>query len=351
MADIEIFGAGIFGLSIAYCCARRGCKLRVIEKHDIGAGASGGFLGALAPHTPHQWNPKKQFQFESLVMASDWWTEVTDISGMNPVYQRHGRLQPIPNQNALALARQRQVDAKNNWKRKAEWQIIDAKGDWMPHSATGYAIFDTLSASIKPVEALHGLAAAIRSLGGIIDVGKAHGEGADIQIHATGHAGLQELSKTLGHEIWQGERGEAALLHCPVTGREQIFVDGIHLVPHSDKTLAIGSTSERLSRDGPAIGNSLKLHDLIAQAKHGLPQIRHAKLLKQWAGLRPRTPSRLPILGPYPGKPGHFIANGGFKIGFGLAPLVGEVVADLVLSGHNRIPLEFLPSSFLDPAK
>ena len=37
------------------------------------------------------------------------------------------------------------------------------------------------------------------------------------------------------------------------------------------------------------------------------------------------------LLGAWPGKPGHFIANGGFKIGFGLAPMVGIVMADLVL--------------------
>ena len=35
---------------------------------------------------------------------------------------------------------------------------------------------------------------------------------------------------------------------------------------------------------------------------------------------------------------GHFIANGGFKIGFGVAPLVAQVMADLVLEGRDRIP-------------
>ena len=39
----------------------------------------------------------------------------------------------------------------------------------------------------------------------------------------------------------------------------------------------------------------------------------------RWAGLRPRARSRAPMLGAWPGRPGHFIANGGFKIG----PLFG----------------------------
>ncbi|MBS0565688.1 MAG: FAD-dependent oxidoreductase, partial [Proteobacteria bacterium] len=34
-------------------------------------------------------------------------------------------------------------------------------------------------------------------------------------------------------------------------------------------------------------------------------------------------------------------ANGGFKIGFGMAPKVAEVMADLVLYGRDAIPEGF----------
>ena len=37
------------------------------------------------------------------------------------------------------------------------------------------------------------------------------------------------------------------------------------------------------------------------------------------------------MLGAHPLRPGQFVANGGFKIGFGVAPLAGEAMADLVL--------------------
>ncbi len=47
------------------------------------------------------------------------------------------------------------------------------------------------------------------------------------------------------------------------------------------------------------------------------------------------------MLGAWPGRDGHFIANGGFKIGFGMAPKVGQVMADLVLDGEDRIPDAF----------
>jgi glycine/D-amino acid oxidase-like deaminating enzyme len=35
------------------------------------------------------------------------------------------------------------------------------------------------------------------------------------------------------------------------------------------------------------------------------------------------------------------VANGGFKIGFGMAPKVAEVMADLVLDGRDGIPEGF----------
>ena len=47
------------------------------------------------------------------------------------------------------------------------------------------------------------------------------------------------------------------------------------------------------------------------------------------------------MLGAWPDRPSHFIANGGFKIGFGMAPKVAETMADLVLDGHDTIPADF----------
>ena len=67
--DVTIRGAGIFGLSVGWACARRGARVRVIDPGGIGAGASGGIVGALSPHVPEHWNPKKAFQLRALLMA------------------------------------------------------------------------------------------------------------------------------------------------------------------------------------------------------------------------------------------------------------------------------------------
>ena len=59
---LTVRGAGIFGLSIAWVLPQRGAQVQVIDPDGVGAGASGGIVGALAPHVPENWNPKKQFQ-------------------------------------------------------------------------------------------------------------------------------------------------------------------------------------------------------------------------------------------------------------------------------------------------
>jgi glycine/D-amino acid oxidase-like deaminating enzyme len=77
---------------------------------------------------------------------------------------------------------------------------------------------------------------------------------------------------------------------------------------------------------------------LVAAARAHVPALDTAPVIDRWAGIRPRATSRAPLLGHHPARPGAFIANGGFKIGFGIAPMVGEVMADLILEGRDRIP-------------
>ena len=84
MVDITIRGAGIFGLSIAWVCVCRGAKVQIIDPNGPGAGSSGGLVGALAPHVPENWNPKKAFQLDSLLMAKEFWAQVARAKRAKP---------------------------------------------------------------------------------------------------------------------------------------------------------------------------------------------------------------------------------------------------------------------------
>ncbi len=318
-ADVTVMGAGVFGLSVAYACARRGAVVRVIDPHGVAAGASGGLVGALAPHVPENWNAKKAFQFDSLIMAEAFWGDVAALTGQDVGYARSGRLQPLADDRAVALAQARAETAATLWQGKAIWEVVPtADAPWMPPSPTGMVVHDTLSALIHPRRATRALADAVVALGGeVLTEGRAEGK----VVWATGWAGMQETGGN-------GVKGQAALLDFNAAGQPQLFADALHIIPHGDGTVAIGSTSER-EFDDP-YGTDDALDDVLTRAYAAFPVLADAPVLERWAGVRPRSKSRAPVLGAHPTRDGEYIANGGFKIGFGMAPKVGAVMAALV---------------------
>lgn len=336
--DVTVRGAGIFGLSIAWICHRRGARVQVIDPAGPGAGSSGGVVGALAPHVPENWNPKKAFQLESLLMAEAFWQDVEATGGVSAGYGCLGRLQPIADARTLELAEARCQTAAELWHGKATWQVRPASdfGDWCPPSATGQVIHDTLSARMHPRRACAALVAALRA-GGVEVSGD--GREAGLVLHATGYQGLLELNALSPRTVGGGVKGQAALLAHDAGAVPQLYADGLHIIPHADGTLAIGSTSER--EFGRPDETDSQLDDVIARAVAAMPQLAGVDVLDRWAGVRPRARSRAPMLGAYPGRAGHFIANGGFKIGFGMAPKIAEVMADLLLEGRDAIPEGF----------
>ena len=338
MTGVTVMGGGVLGLCTAFVLARRGVTVRVVEKRRIGAGASGGVVGALAPHAPEQWNAIKAFQFDSLIMAESFWSDVAQIGGADPGYARLGRVQPLGDDAAVARAHARAEAAADLWQGRARWQVIAA--DQAPgmalRSDTGLVVMDTLSARLSPRAALAALTAALAARGVTVEAGDAPPAGAQAVIWATGAEGLADLSAALGVSIGAAVKGQAALLAADWRDAPQIYAPGLHVVPHADGLVAVGSTSEREFADGAATDSQLDA--VIDRARALCPALAGARVLERWAGLRPRARSRQPVMGGWPGRPGHYVLNGGFKIGFGLAPKLADVMAALVLDGQDTRP-------------
>lgn len=320
--------------------ARRGASVRVVEMRRIGAGSSGGTVGALAPHAPENWNPKKAFQLDSLLAAEAFWRGVEAAGGLPSSYGRTGRIQPVADAAAAERLADRIADAGRRWPADMPMRLTDRPDSpLLPDSPSGLWLHDALTARIAPRAALAALTAAIRAQGGEVVEGQT--APADLPgpvLWTTGTDGLHDLGAALGRDIGRGIKGQSALLDFAAPDAPQVFADGIHIVPHANGTTAIGSTSENsFDHDKP---DDL-LDQVIARARAICPMLADARVIDRWAGLRPRARSRAPILGAWPGRPGHFVANGGFKIGFGMAPGIAGVMADLMLNGTDRIPEGF----------
>ena len=245
---------------------------------------------------------------------------VEAASGLPTGFGRTGRLQPLPDRAAADRLRERIAASADRWPAGCALRVTDAPpGDLVPASPSGLWLHDGMTARINPRAACAALAAAIRRQGGEIIEGQpgAHPDGPTLW--ATGAPGLADLTQALGKPVGTGVKGQSALLAHAAADAPQVFADGLHIVPHADGTIAVGSTSEtgydHLDPDN-------QLDDLIARARAICPQLQDAQVIDRWAGARPRARSRAPIMGPWPGRPGHFVANGGFKIGFGMAPKI-----------------------------
>ncbi len=334
--DVTVFGGGIFGLSVAWACQKRGAFVRLIDPGGIAAGASGGTVGALAPYAPENWNDIKAFQLTCLSRAAAFWEQIEAASGLGSGFAPSGRLQPLNSADAIDRARKRGENARRLWQGAASWELREVRDflPWAPGSETGLLVHDTLSARIDPPRACESLGAALRAGGAEI---LCEGEGEGAIVRATGWRGLAALSAELGLDAGGPVKGQSLLLrHEAPPDAPIITAPGLYIVPHEGGTLGIGSTSER-SFDDPE-STDAQLDALHERAVALMPALAEAPILRRFAGLRPRAAGGLPLLGPHPRRAGEFIANGGFGIGFAIAPEMGELLARLVLEGRDEIP-------------
>lgn len=349
--QVIVIGAGIWGLACAYACAHRGDAVTVYDAGRVGDGASGGIVGALAPHVPDQWNPKKEFQFEALDTADVFWSKVDALSGIPSGYGRIGRLQPLLSQKAVELAEARSTSAKDLWQGRYHWWI-KPRPDTMSDTAAPYGVVhDTLAGRINPLQSTLSLACACRTKG--VQIHENHpihsladnqvsgswgNANADAIIVAAGVAGFNLIAPhTLLHP-GSGIKGQAALFDIALPHHPQIYADGVYIIPHVDGTVAVGSTSENKWNIN---GTDEKLDILIAKAQAICPMLTTAPILKRWSGIRPKARRRDPMLGPVPNLQGFYAAMGAFKIGFGLSHKIGEVVAAQIHGEIVTIPESF----------
>jgi glycine oxidase len=100
-----------------------------------------------------------------------------------------------------------------------------------------------------------------------------------------------------------------------------------YVVPRGDLTIG-GTTMENVGFDSETTIAGLKR--VRASAEEICPVLASAPRKDAWAGLRPITPDMLPILGPDPQHPSLIYACGHSRNGVLMAPLTGDLIADLV---------------------
>lgn len=82
-----------------------------------------------------------------------------------------------------------------------------------------------------------------------------------------------------------------------------------------------------------------KLADAARTTAEFFPIMRQASVNRMWAGLEAYMPDNLPVIGPAENSECAFHAFGFSAHGFQMGPIVGQILADLVLNGQTRFNL------------
>jgi len=117
-----------------------------------------------------------------------------------------------------------------------------------------------------------------------------------------------------------------------------------YVVPRADGTIG-GSTMENAGFDAGV--TEAGITKVRGAAEEICPALVSTVTPRAWAGLRPVTPDMLPILGADPDHPSLIYACGHSRNGVLMAPLTGDVVADLVTGAPLSHDLaQFRPGRF-----
>jgi glycine/D-amino acid oxidase-like deaminating enzyme len=348
--DTLVIGGGVLGLWAARHAIKRGERVIVLEKRSVGAGASGGFLGALMPHMPDNWNDKKQFQYDGLASLANAIASLESDTGHDCGYRRCGRIMPLLHEKVFPQVDRRLAGAKANWSDAHQMRHLSPNdktfNDWLDPQVAPHGIqHDTLSARVNPRAYLAALAAYVRNRAKVLEGAEvvslqiannerkallANGETflSDRIIVANGWEAyplLQPFMGSLnsGKSIGRGVKGQAVLLEYQHNDELPImYHDGSYVVPHAGNRIAIGSTSLNEWSGAPEAFDSSDM-GFYQNALTLVPALKDAPIIERWAGVRPRNTidgrGTAPWLGPVPGHEGLIALIGGFKITLGVA--------------------------------
>ncbi|WP_307231815.1 NAD(P)/FAD-dependent oxidoreductase [Pararhizobium capsulatum] len=367
MTDLLIVGGGIMGLWAGVKAAKEGLRVHIVERDRIGSGASGGLVGALMPHMPDRWNPKKQFQYDALVALEMDVAGLEAETGLSAGYRRSGRIMPLAKPHLREIALRHEQEALVNWHqggREFFWNVEEQSSlsGWPADEfISSGVVLDTLAARVAPRALLALLATWLRRQENVVleegcgvahldlQAGKAEiSDGRQLSfdrcIAAEGVAtfgfldtlSLSASSKPIGVAV----KGQAALLDAGIDPTlPVIFNDGLYIIPHEDGRVAIGSTSE--DHFGQPFSTDEQLDALIARARRFAPRLENAPVIERWAGLRPKAIGRDPIAGQHPDHTRLFVLGGGFKISFGIAHTLAAAVVAGLLGRDVQLPPSF----------
>ena len=121
----------------------------------------------------------------------------------------------------------------------------------------------------------------------------------------------------------------------------------LNLQPQGNGTVLIGSTRQFAGYDRTV--NTRLLRDSFLRAARFVPAVADLQVVRTWAGLRPYTKDKLPVIGPIGAVPGLFVAGGHEGLGITLSMATAELITAVVKGEPLQQSLDpFMPDRFAE---
>jgi glycine oxidase len=125
-------------------------------------------------------------------------------------------------------------------------------------------------------------------------------------------------------------KGQMVLLSAQALQLDTMIIkDNRYIIPRRDGRVLVGSTLE--SSGYTKSTTEAARTDLLQAAVEMIPALAGCPVERQWAGLRPGTPTGVPYIGEHPRIAGLFVCAGHFRNGIVLAPASARLAVDLML--------------------
>ena len=347
--DVIIVGGGIIGLSLSIALRKRGASVLLVERGEPGREAShaaGGMLVDCALETKPALQP---LATASARIYPEFAHELEVESGMKVDLRDYGTIlfpsaEHVPDaEAAFSLANLAQSEpalAEANLDEPA-FYLKERSVD--PRALTAAAL---RTAKNREVDFSSGdpVTAVDISNGRVIGVTTTKTSFlADKVVNCAG--AWSSLIPPL-HFPTRPVKGQMLCLIMPSRTllKHVIRAPQVYLIPRSDGRLLVGATVEEAGFDKRTVPATMQRMHKAAIAL--TPKLADARILEDWAGLRPGTPDALPILGAT-ATPGYYVATGHFRDGILLAPITAEVMAAVIEGSTPEFDLTaFSPARF-----
>ncbi len=367
--DVIVIGGGIVGASATYALARRGARVTLVDRGDVGQATASG-AGILSPGTSIRPLPAffaiglpASAYYDTLLaqLAEDGETEtgyaVAGLLHVATSAEEGARLPELARlfveRRAAGFGQVGDVSEITGDEARARFPalgpaVLGAVATTGAARVDGRLLRDALrrAAERRGARIVIGDAALeIAAAGGRVDAVLVGGERqAAGTVIVAGGAWSAALGEALGVALPVfPQRGQIAHLALPgsVTGGWPIVV-GFHahyLLTFAPERVVAGATRE--SESGfDARMTAGGVHEALVEALRVAPGLGGATLVEVRIGLRPASPDGLPLLGWLPGYDNVLVATGHGPSGLQLGPYSGAVVAGLALGEPAPLALE-----------